>query len=299
MNLSVLFWFYKDVNICRNRLQILRRHNPDISIFGLFGGDTSQAALFETQLAPYLNDFFVFPPGKSSEWKWYNGDLMIADWYHQRGQFMSWDTIVVVQWDMLVFGRLTQIFAKLNEGEILLSSIRAVEEVSPWWWWVNSSEPSYPAFVEHLREEFNYSAAPVCCQFVVVCLPREFLRRYTAVRPETGFIEYRVPTFAGVFGIPIRNLKEFDCWWFDDPATKDTSECDIVLTAARIKIPVSRIRAHLNRPDGSRIFHPFDRMFPINTSSAMVFLRDSLKDELHPTRFASLARRVSRKFRGS
>lgn len=295
MKLSALFWFYKDVDVCRNRLQILRRYNPEVSIFGLFGGDASQADLFKSQLQNYLDDFFVFSDEKSAKWKWFNGDLIIADWYHQRGQFLSWDTIVVVQWDMLVFGRLSDIFAELGEGETLLSSIRTVEEVSAWWCWVNSSQPRYPEFVKRLRTEFNYSGALLCCQFVVVCFPRRFLERYAALRPEDGFIEYRVPTFAQAFGIPFCESKRFDCWWSDDPATKNISERDKILTAAPVKIPLSRIFIHLSRRNGSRIFHPFDRMFPINASSAVAFVWSALKKELHPTRFKRLAGRASRK----
>ena len=39
MQLAILFWCYKDVRICRDRLQHLRRDNPHSPIYLLFGGE--------------------------------------------------------------------------------------------------------------------------------------------------------------------------------------------------------------------------------------------------------------------
>jgi hypothetical protein len=38
MNLAILFWFYKEPEICRNRLKLLKVKNPNTQIFGLYGG---------------------------------------------------------------------------------------------------------------------------------------------------------------------------------------------------------------------------------------------------------------------
>jgi len=35
MKLAILFWFYKEPEICQNRLELLRQNNPTISIYGL------------------------------------------------------------------------------------------------------------------------------------------------------------------------------------------------------------------------------------------------------------------------
>ena len=42
MELAILFWFYKEPEICLNRLKILKKYNPDLKIFGLFGGDIKE-----------------------------------------------------------------------------------------------------------------------------------------------------------------------------------------------------------------------------------------------------------------
>ncbi len=300
MNLAILFWFYKDLEISRNRLKLLRHYNPDAPIFGLYGGGKDEAEVFESQLSSYLDDFFAFSDDRSSEWKWINGDLMIADWYSQRGRVLSWDSIVVVQWDMLVFGPLTETFKELKEGEMLLSSLRPVTEVINWWYWT-TQEPGaqrYTEFVKYIHDKFDYNDSPLCCQFVVVALPREFLERYITVEePELGFIEYRVPTYARMFGIPFCQTKAFECWWSHEPATADTRYCDIALTAAG---PVSfgAICRHLLRRDGARVFHPFYKIFPLGVGSAKRFLIDTLKARGYLGQVENIVSRYYLKVRG-
>ena len=131
--LSILFWFYKDSAVCINRLRLLRKYNPQIPIYGLYGGNSEEAPRFKTALGPYLDDFFHYTTPASEQWKWENGDLMIAAWYRNRGQFLPWRTLVVVQWDMLIFDYIEKVFEELKEGEILLSSVRPLSEVASWW----------------------------------------------------------------------------------------------------------------------------------------------------------------------
>lgn len=70
MKLAILFWFYKELEVCKNRLEILRQHNPKTLIYGLHGGKPEEAGEFELMLAPYRNDFYVFTKDKGSLWKW-------------------------------------------------------------------------------------------------------------------------------------------------------------------------------------------------------------------------------------
>src|SRR3989338_3624133 len=110
MKLSVLFWFYKEPEVCENRLQILKKHNPDLKIFGLYGGKISKAGEYQDKLGKYLDDFYIFTANTDENWKWINGDLMILDWYEKKGRNLEWDSVTVVQWDMLVLDSLKNIF---------------------------------------------------------------------------------------------------------------------------------------------------------------------------------------------
>jgi len=264
MKLAILFWFYKEPQVCKNRLEILRRYNTDMPVYGLYGGDPKEANRYRLTLGEYLDDFYVFDQQEDINWKWLHGDLMIADWYRERGTRLSWDTIVIVQWDMLVYGPVSKIFSMLEEDQILLSGLRPIEEVEQRWSWVRPDNPdlreTYLGFLEYVRRHCNFDQKPLCCLFIVVCLSRSFLTRYSRVeQPELGFLEYRVPIYAQIFGTPFCTEHPFEPWWDNiDPFRED-----LVLNAAPRRISRRTILRHLINPKGARVFHPYSRISPI------------------------------------
>jgi hypothetical protein len=217
VKLAILFWFYKDIDLCRNRLEILRALNKNVPVFGLFGGAPNEAANVERSLGGYLDNFYVFEDERDDFWKWKNGDLIIADWFRKRGRFLDWETIIVVQWDMLILGPVKSVFSMLKPGEALLSGLRPAAEVAKWWMWIDVGDPEVERdlqdFIKRLKLDYNYHGDLWCCQFIVVCLPRQFLNLYVdAGPPEEGFLEYKVPTMARMFGIPLCREHPFKPW---------------------------------------------------------------------------------------
>ena len=117
---AILFWCYKEAGVCANRLRLLRHYNPAAPIYVLFGGAAAESQQFETEFLPYIDDFYVYPGEKSSQWKWVNGDMLISQWFSERGHRLRWDSIAVIQWDMLVFAPVEELFENLKENELLL-----------------------------------------------------------------------------------------------------------------------------------------------------------------------------------
>lgn len=277
MRLAILFWCYKRPEICVDRLRLLRRFNPDAPIFCLFGGDTGQADLYRRRLGPYVDDFYVFrqgPPEGSDEllarfrgglwWKYVYGDLLLAAWYRDRGHDLAWDTVVVAQWDMLIYGPIERTFGALRPGQILLSGLRPVTEVEHSWGWVGAGEPAaesmYDEFLEHVRQRYGYRGEPLCCVAVVLALPREFLRRFASIeRPELGFLEYRLPIYAQIFGIPFCTDHPFQPWW----GAVERYRASSTLRARPREIWLLTILYHLLRRDGARVFHPYWAPAPV------------------------------------
>ena len=253
MELAILFWFYKDPDMCENRLRILKKRNPGLKIFGLYGGDSRKVRLFRSKLGKYLDDFYV-SPYRSESWKWINGDLMLLDWYKCRGKSLDWDSIVVVQWDMLVFASLSKLFARMKKGEIFLSGLRTLSKsIENRWHWTTPDKPNrrnYLNYLRYVREEYGYKGLPLCCLFILEVFPREFLDRYLAVKNRRiGMLEYKVPIYARIFGIPFFR-KELGVCWFKDPKT-------MPLNAWPVEISKGYIRKELSKRNGWRIFHPY------------------------------------------
>jgi len=170
---------------------------------------------------------------------------------------------VIVQWDMLLFGAVDELFEFLEPGEILFSGLRPVREVEERWLWTQHSRPEmraeYEAFLQHVRERYGYDSDPLCCVAVVMCFPREFLEAYHRIeRPTLGFLEYRLPIYAQVFGTPIRWEHPFKPWW----GAVEGYRLFSTLRALPREVWVPAIVLNLLRPGGGRIFHPYWRPTP-------------------------------------
>jgi len=252
MKLAVLFWFYKDADVCENRLRLLKKHNPDLKIFGLYGGEHARSRLFRSRLGKYLDDFYV-SPYKSEGWKWMNGDLMLLEWYTSRGRDLDWDSIAIVQWDMLVFTSLSKLFGKMKTGEIFLSGLRTLSRpIENCWDWTRpdkSNRRNYLSYRKYVKEEYGYRGSPLCCLFILQILPRVFFDMYLSVKNRrVGMLEYKVPMYARIFGIPFFR-KEVGVCWFEDPKTRP-------LNAWPVEIGERYVQKELSKRDGWRIFHP-------------------------------------------
>lgn len=281
VKLAILFWFYKEPEICKNRLEILRRDNPSTPIYGLYGGKLEAADSFQTALKSYLDDFYVFSEDKDSYWKWIQGDLMITQWFRDRGKDLEWDTIVIVQWDMLVFGAVQELFSMLKPDQILLSGLRPIADVEAEWQWVSPKFPErrhqYLEFLDYVRKTYNYNQKPLGCLFIVIGFPRSFLEKYSYVEePELGFLEYRIPIYAQLFGTPFCENHPFQAWWVDvDPIFQAKNPLKRAWNSVSLKLfpnplnPAKReislipLYRHITDKHGARIFHPYEKMFPI------------------------------------
>jgi hypothetical protein len=277
MKLAILFWCYKEPELCRDRVALLRRENPRAPIFVLYGGAPEEAASFRAALADLCDDFYAFedppPPGAEDRvrnfrggvhWKYVFGDLLIRAWHRDRGTRLEWDTVVVVQWDMLVFGPLERAFACLRPGEALFSGLRPVREVEESWAWVAPSQPAaratYLEFLAHVRERHGYAGEPLGYLAIVTCLPRAFLDRFVGIeRPELGFLEYRLPIYAQVFGTPLCREHPFRPWWGSvEPYSRWST-----LRARPVEVQPLTILANLARGNGARVFHPYWHRAPV------------------------------------
>ncbi len=259
LKLDILFWFYKDFEICRERLEQLRGLNKDIKIFALYGGALEEEQGARNSLADIVDDFYYFPHEKAPDWKWKHGDQLIVDWFSSRGKDLDWETIFVLQWDMLVLSPLEEIFSDLEPGQIVLSGYRPISEIVEWWPWAKPPLSSdLDKFKAYLKVELGYQEDLYACLFVIACLPRDFLYNYSELsNPEIGFLEYKLPTMANYFKTPVFSSTQTTPWWASDPLTADAPESEKVINAVGIEISESVIFSELEKQNGKRIFHPF------------------------------------------
>lgn len=296
MQLAILFWFFKDLRVCENRLRILRKRNPHTKIYGLYGGPVERSGEFAESLGRWLDDFYCFDARPEPEWKWRNGDLVIAEWFRRRGRALAWDSVVVVQWDMLVLAPVDRLFAGLPKDAVLLSGAASIESEGQKWAWVTAPEarPRYGRFLAHLRERYGYRDEPMFCIFIVVVLSRAFLEKYSSIDdPELGFIEYRVPMYAQAFGIPVVSDPRFTPSVEDVPTLRESDRSEVALTVERA-ISLRTVWKHMARPRGARVFHPFRGYYPAGLLGYLHLGCRALDHLVGRQAFSRLRRLVSR-----
>jgi len=258
MNLAILFWFYKEPKICENRLKLIKKYNPSLKVYGLFGGKVSEAESYKEKLSDYLDDFYTFDLDKDSDWRWINGDLMILDWFDKKGRDLDWDSIAIVQWDMLVFDSLLNQFAGIKKDQIYLSGLREIDkEVENKWDWVepgSKERQNYLEFLEYVKKNYGYTGRPpLCSLFIFQIFPRMFLEKYLTVKNrEVGMLEYKIPIYAKIFGIDFFK-KDIGVHWFSDKQKP--------LNAVPKEIPRDYIDKRLKKKDDWRIFHPYYKIW--------------------------------------
>jgi len=269
VQLGILFWFYRDVALCQNRLRLLRRRNPGTPIYGLYGGPRSDASRFGAALGSLLDDYWSFPGDDDERWKWRNGDIMLGRWFADRGEGLQWDSFFLAQWDLVVVSPLVDLLPPLEVGDMLISGVRPVREVEAWWQWVRG-EPrrEYDAFLAHVASRYGTVPDPMCCQFIGLVAPRSFMARYSVIdEPELGFLEYKIPVYAQVFGTPLVPDTCFRPWWPEEPATSRATRTQSLVHAwpTPIRLPVMLYES--KRPHGRRIFHPYHGIYPHDVAS--------------------------------
>jgi hypothetical protein len=255
MNLSILFWFYKDVDVCKNRLQLLKKYNPDSKVYGLFGGDQKDVEIFKNELGTLLDDFYV-SPFEDPDWKWINGDLMILDWYLNRGNTLDWDSVVLAQWDMLVFDSLKNQFPGLQKDQIFFSGLRTLDEnTESRWDWTSTPEdrPNYLRFVTYIENTYGYTDRCLATLFIMQVFPRLFFEKYAEVKDrEIGMLEYKIPTYAKIFNIPFYE-KDLGVNWFETEPKP--------MNAIPEEIERTYILDELSKESGWRLFHPYYKVW--------------------------------------
>ena len=108
-----------------------------------------------------LDDFWAFPGHEDRDWKWRHGDLMLSRWFTGRGETLAWDSVFLAQWDLVVVRRLDRLLPPMAAGDMLISGLRPVREVSA----VvavdrGDRRPEYDAFLRHVARATAPSRTP-------------------------------------------------------------------------------------------------------------------------------------------
>ncbi len=250
MKRIILFRFHRNPTVCKNRLEILKKINPGIKIFGLF--DYKRKYKKFRKLDNYFENVY-FIEDKTNKWFWKNGDLALRMWYKGFGKNISFDMLHVIEWDLLILDSLDNVYGKIPKNGMGLTALRDLKGIEKRWTWT-SKEPSksqWKKLLQFVKKEFKYDKTPYGSLGPGACLPKKFLKRYANVEvPELCNDELRLPLFGQVFGFKLYNTSFYSKRWFDRRQFK-------YFNCRGLEVELSTITNELKKPSGRRVFHPF------------------------------------------
>lgn len=265
MDLAIILWVYKDLDVSLNRAEWLRRLNPGAQIFCLFGGPVEESPQFEEAISPLVDDFYVFRKHWSPTEKWLQGDKMLTIWYSERGQTLEWDTVFVAQWDLLLLKPALSVCGTLRDGQLILPGLRRIAEVEHFWYWLSPNQnrrAEYDEFVHSLTESERMPEDPLCCNFLACALPRKFLEKYCAEAPDIGFLEYKLPMMAQAWGFSFCTDHELNPVWAYEGKYPRLVPYLATLHAEKKTVFGGLVGIHALIPGRARAFHPYHGKLP-------------------------------------
>ena len=271
MKRIILFRFHTEVGICENRLKLLNKHNPEVKIFGLFGGQEEDLETFQGKLNPYLESIYCIR-GKRPSWKRTHGDLALRMWYEDVGKTLSFDILYFIEWDLLLFEPLEKIYGHIPENGVGLTSLTSLKDIEGQWFWLSneSFRIQWHDLLRFVKDKYGYDQDPLACEFSGACMPREFLEKYSnAEIPEFCHDELRIPLFCQVFNFKCYNTNLCRAWF--DAAEQKLFNCD------NKEIRLSTITEELAKQSGRRAFHPVRKMFNFDKTDSLINRISGLK----------------------
>jgi hypothetical protein len=240
----VVFRFHKAPLVCRSRVALLRRLNPDVPIYGLFGG---RSVLGKRLVG--LDGLYSSPA--PADWNWKHSDLVLARWYRDVGHTLPFDVLHLVEWDLLLAASLDKLYASVPDDAVGLTALTPTSQLEAEWTWLRRDENrrEWEALLARARDEWAYDGVPHGCVGPGPCFPRSFLEAYAQIDPPVLCNdELRLPLFAQILGFSIVDTRLRGPWRGEreDPFFRFRAQ----------EIELSAIKAELAKPDGWRAFHP-------------------------------------------
>lgn len=203
----ILFRFHDFFGICNYKLRILTALNPNVPIYGLYGGTDELLDSQYELVKPFFKHIYTIQ-NMSPEQKWKNSDLTIAQWHTHIGHTLDFDWLHICEWDLLLLAPLDILYKNTPQGALCLTALRPLKTIEKTWWWTN--EPTMAAqwkvLLEHVGQKYLYKQTPYCCKGPGMTLPRGFLDLYSKMDiPDLSNDELRLPLYAQVLNFPMVN----------------------------------------------------------------------------------------------
>lgn len=247
----VLYRYHKDFDLVLERLKLIKLIDPEIRLFGMYGGAKEMFPEAKRFFADYFVDNYYLNV-EDVTWKWLQGDISYQMWYNDVGINIDFDFMVSLEWDLLYLEKIENLFPQMKRDEVRVTGLIPLQKVSRYWYWCNKNNFNrYKRFVKEVGDTFGQSFEEYAMLGPGVCFSKSFLDDLNKIELfGTDIIdEMKIPIWAQILGYKLIS-NNFYRNWFSFFEQK-------VFNANNFNINLKTIGKHLNRRNGRRAFHPF------------------------------------------
>lgn len=205
MRRAILFRYHHAPEVARNRIELLRRCNPGVPVWAMYGGEASSAPDIGA------DHHYLLRLSGGLDARWRHGDICAREWFIEHGHQWAFDMLHLVEWDLLLLAPLEQLFGHVRDG-VALTHVRSLATLRAegWVWARGFKHRARLALLRrHLRRHFSFAlddAQQKAGVFGAACLSRAFLQYYSRVAvPRFCHDEVRMPAFAQAFGMRVHD----------------------------------------------------------------------------------------------
>ena len=252
MKRAILFRYHHiDKAICAERLTMLKTFNPEVKIYGLYGGDENLFDEYDAFTKEWMEHNYCVRD-KDKKWKWLSSDLGARFWFESMGKNESFDVLHIVEWDLLLLDSLENLYKNLPMDGMALSGLTSVSNLYGQWMWV--SMPEWSLLLQHVRKQYGYNQKPHGSLGPGTTIPRKFLENYNKYEvPDYCIDEVRFPLFGQLIGCSLHDTGFYRRCFDEDE--------DRFFNCINKNIQIQTVREELDKADGRRAFHPFRESF--------------------------------------
>ncbi len=263
---ALLFRFHTTTAANRERLKILRHFNPNLPIYGLFGGD-SEADFIDAknEYTDLIENLWFFKKDKPRSWKWIHADVMVKEWFREIGHSLDFDFLYSYEYDILTLKPLIQLYPNIESDSIALSALTELNKVETAWDWTNSParKPAWLEFKEYMRKTYGLEKQTYMCQGPGPLFPKKFLNKFAATEDNELVIEeITMPAYAEVLGFKLVDNGLH-------PGFYVTPESKFFNCYTNYFASVDEFLGELSNPQGRRAFHPIKGVFTLEQATAL------------------------------
>lgn len=235
----------------KQRLLFFKRLNPDVKVFGIFGGEREKFDEATENLQDCLEtNYFLDHPDPLV--KALGGDIACQRWYRDVGWKYDFDVVHPLEWDLVFMDRLDRVYANCPADRISCTGLVKLKKIREKWYWTRDKErkKEWQEILKEAKEEYGYNDTPHAMLGPAAAFPRAYLEKLVSVKiPEINVDELRTPLFGQILGFKLHDNRFYRKWFSGKEAR--------VFNCNKLPINFSVIEKQVGKKRGRRVFHPY------------------------------------------